>query len=91
MKKMLALALAASFALVGFAAEEKKAEAKKPACGMACCEKNKAASCKDCPDCGKKAGAKKAAKPACGMACCEKNKAASCKECPDCGGKKAAK
>ena len=47
MKKMLALALVSSFALAGFAAEEKKAEPKK-GCGMACCEKNKAASCKDC-------------------------------------------
>ncbi len=55
MKKFLALALVSSFALVAFAAEEKKAETtKKPACGMACCEKNKVASCKECPDCGKK-------------------------------------
>jgi hypothetical protein len=55
MKKFLALALASSFALVTFAAEEKKPEApKKPTCGMACCEKNKVASCKECPDCGKK-------------------------------------
>jgi hypothetical protein len=61
MKKFLALALVSSFALVAFAAEEKKAETKKPACGMACCEKNKAASCKECPDCGKKKDAKKEA------------------------------
>ena len=55
MKKFLALALVSSFAFVAFSAEEKKPEAKKkPACGMACCEKNKAASCKDCPDCGGK-------------------------------------
>lgn len=54
MKKFLALALVSSFALVAFAAEEKKAEPKKSSCGMACCEKNKAASCKECPDCGKK-------------------------------------
>ena len=54
MKKFLAIALVSSFAFVGFAAEEKKAEGKKPACGMACCEKNKAESCKDCPDCGGK-------------------------------------
>lgn len=54
MKKILALALVSSFALVSFASEEKKPEPKKPACGMACCEKNKAASCKECPDCGKK-------------------------------------
>ena len=53
MKKFLALALVSSFALVGFAADEKKAEPKK-GCGMACCEKNKSASCKDCKDCGKK-------------------------------------
>lgn len=61
MKKFLALALVSSFALVAFAAEEKKTETKKPACGMACCEKNKAASCKECPDCGKKKDAKKEA------------------------------
>ena len=54
MKKVLALVLVSSFALVGFAAEEKKAEPKKSSCGMACCEKNKAASCKECPDCGGK-------------------------------------
>jgi len=53
MKKFLALALVSSFALAGFAAEEKKAETKKVSCGMACCEKNKK-SCKDCPDCSKK-------------------------------------
>lgn len=57
---MLALALVSSFALVAFAAEEKKPEPKK-GCGMACCEKNKAASCKDCPDCGKKKEAPKKA------------------------------
>jgi hypothetical protein len=60
MKKFLALALVSSFAFVAFAAEEKKPEAKKKsACGMACCEKNKVASCKDCPDCGKKKEAPK--------------------------------
>ena len=60
MKKLLALALISSFALAAHAAEEKKADTKKkPACGMACCEKNKAASCKDCPDCGKKKEAPK--------------------------------
>jgi hypothetical protein len=48
-----------SFALVAFAAEEKKPEPKKAGCGMACCEKSKAASCKDCPDCGKKKDAPK--------------------------------
>ena len=53
MKKMLALALVSSFAFAGYAAEEKKAEPKK-GCGMACCEKSKAASCKDCSDCSKK-------------------------------------
>ncbi len=52
MKKMLALVLVSSFALAGFAAEEKKPEPKK-GCGMACCEKNKAASCKGCSDCAK--------------------------------------
>ncbi len=56
MKKLIALALVSSFALVAFAADEKKPEPKKSSCGMACCEKNKAASCKDCPDCGKKKG-----------------------------------
>ncbi len=60
MKKFLALALVSSFALVAFAAEEKKAEPKK-SCGMACCEKNKK-SCKDCPDCSKKKDAKEAPK-----------------------------
>jgi hypothetical protein len=60
MKKFLALALVSSFALAGFAAEEKKAEPKK-GCGMACCEKAKA-SCKDCPECGKKKDAHKDAK-----------------------------
>jgi hypothetical protein len=59
MKKFLALALVSSFALAGFAADEKKAEPKKPACGMACCAKSKAASCKDCPECGKKKDADK--------------------------------
>ena len=60
MKKFLARALVSSFAFVAFASEEKKPEAKKkPACGMACCEKNKVASCKDCPDCGKKKEAPK--------------------------------
>ena len=60
MKKFLALALVSSFALVAFATEEKKPETtKKPACGMACCEKNKVASCKECPDCGKKKDAPK--------------------------------
>ncbi|WP_243288234.1 hypothetical protein [Geothrix terrae] len=53
MKKMLALVLMSSFALAGYAAEEKKPEPKK-GCGMACCEKNKAASCKDCTECCKK-------------------------------------
>lgn len=53
MKKVLILALVSSFALAGFAAEEKKPAPKK-SCGMACCEKNKAASCKECPDCGAK-------------------------------------
>lgn len=61
MKKILALALVSSFALMGYAAEDKKAEPKKSACGMACCEKNKAASCKECPDCGKKKDAPKEA------------------------------
>lgn len=60
MKKFLVLALVSSFAFVAFASEEKKPEAKKKSpCGMACCEKNKAASCKDCPDCGKKKEAPK--------------------------------
>jgi hypothetical protein len=59
MKKFLALALVSSFALVAFAAEEKKPEPKKSDCGMACCEKNKAASCKECPDCKKKKEAPK--------------------------------
>jgi hypothetical protein len=55
MKKFIALALVSSFALVAFAAEDKKPEPKKEkACSMACCQKNKAASCKDCPDCSKK-------------------------------------
>ena len=60
MKKLIALALVASFSLVASAADEKKPEAKKPACGMACCEKAKAASCKDCPECGGKKAPKKA-------------------------------
>ncbi|WLT33186.1 hypothetical protein [Geothrix sp. PMB-07] len=59
MKKFLALALVSSFALVGYAADEKKPEPKKAGCGMACCEKNKK-SCKDCPDCSKKKVEKKA-------------------------------
>ena len=59
MKKFLALALVSSFALVAFAADEKKPEPKKSSCGMACCEKNKVASCKECPDCGKKKEAPK--------------------------------
>ncbi|GLH72554.1 hypothetical protein GETHLI_10560 [Geothrix limicola] len=63
MKKFLALALVSSFALVAFAAEEKKAEPKKAACGMACCEKNKK-SCKECPDCCKKKDEKKDEKKA---------------------------
>ena len=54
MKKLLALALVSSFALTAFAFEDKPSEPKKQGCGMACCEKSKAASCKDCPDCGKK-------------------------------------
>jgi hypothetical protein len=54
MKKLFALALVASFTLVAFAADEKKPEPKKSSCGMACCEKDKAASCKDCKECGKK-------------------------------------
>lgn len=55
MKKMLTLVLISSFALVAFAAEDKKPEPKKEkACAMACCQKNKAASCKDCADCCKK-------------------------------------
>jgi hypothetical protein len=57
MKKF--LALAGSIALVAFAAEEKKPEPKKASCGMACCEKSKAASCQDCPECGKKKAAPK--------------------------------
>lgn len=63
MKKIIALALMASFALVATAADEKKSDAKKPACGMACCEKAKADSCKDCPDCGGKKKAPKKAAP----------------------------
>jgi hypothetical protein len=59
MKKFLALVLASSFALVAFAADEKKPEPKKASCGMACCEKNKAESCKGCPDCCKKKAAPK--------------------------------
>ena len=59
MKKFLALALVSSFALVAFAADEKKPEPKKSACGMACCEKSKAASCKECPECSKKKEAPK--------------------------------
>lgn len=55
MKKFLMLALVSSIALVAFAAEDKKPEPKKEkCCAMACCQKNKAASCKDCADCGKK-------------------------------------
>ncbi len=52
MKKMLVLALVSSFTLAVHATEEKKPEAKK-GCGMACCEKNKAASGKGCSDCAK--------------------------------------
>ena len=63
MKKILALVLASSFALLSFAADEKKPEPKKASCGMACCEKSKAASCKDCPECGKKKAAPKAEAP----------------------------
>ena len=59
MKKFLVLALVSSFALVAFAADEKKPEPKKASCGMACCEKNKAASCKECPECSKKHTPKK--------------------------------
>ena len=62
MKKILALILVSSFAMTSFAADEKKADVKKPACGMACCEKNKA-SCKDCPECGKKKEAPKKEAP----------------------------
>lgn len=54
MKKLFALALVASSALTAFAADDKQPEPKKPSCGMAYCEKDKAASCKDCKDCGKK-------------------------------------
>jgi len=61
MKKFLALVLVGSFALAAHAADEKKPEPKKAACGMACCMKHKAASCKDCPDCSKKADAPKEA------------------------------
>jgi hypothetical protein len=63
MKKILALVLVSSFATMAFAADEKKVDVKKPACGMACCEKNKVASCKDCPDCGKKKDAPKKEAP----------------------------
>jgi hypothetical protein len=63
MKKFLALALVSSFALVAFAADEKKPEPEKVACGMACCAKNKAESCKGCPDCCKKKAAPKKAAP----------------------------
>jgi hypothetical protein len=63
MKKVLVLALVSSFALMAFAADGKKAETKKSSCGMACCEKNKVASCKECPDCGKKKEAPKKEAP----------------------------
>jgi hypothetical protein len=59
MKKLFALALVSSFAFVAFAADGKKAEPKKSTCGMACCEKNKTASCKECPECSKKHTPKK--------------------------------
>ena len=54
---------ACSFAMMAFAADEKKVDVKKPTCGMACCEKNKVALCKDCPDCGKKKAAPKKEAP----------------------------
>ena len=63
MKKFLALTLVSSFALMAFAAQEKKAEPKKSTCGMACCEKNKVASCKECSDCGKKKDSSKKEAP----------------------------
>jgi hypothetical protein len=53
MKKILALALAASFATIAFA-DEKKKPAAEPSCKMECCKKN-GKTCKDCPDCAKKA------------------------------------
>jgi hypothetical protein len=62
-KKLVALALVSAFALVAFAADEKKPEPKKSSCGMACCEKNKTASCKDCSDCGKKKDTPKKEEP----------------------------
>ena len=63
MKRFLALALASTFAFAAFAADEKKPEPKKAACGMACCEKGKAASCKECPVCSKKKAAPKKEAP----------------------------
>lgn len=54
MKKLLVLALAASFATIAFADDKKPAE---PSCKMECCKKN-GKSCKDCPDCAKKADKK---------------------------------
>jgi len=59
MKKFLVIALMSSFAFVAFAEDKKPEPRKAPECGMACCAKNKVASCKDCPDCGKKAAPKK--------------------------------
>lgn len=59
MKKLFALALAATFATVVFADDKKPAE---PSCKMECCKKS-GKSCKDCPDCGKHAE-KKAEKKA---------------------------
>ena len=59
MNRFLVVVLVSSFALAGSAAEEKQSEPKRASCGMACCDKNKSASCKDCPECGKKKAAPK--------------------------------
>lgn len=54
MRKLLAVALVSTFAFVAFAEDKKPEPKKEKGCAMACCQKNKAASCKDCADCGKK-------------------------------------
>lgn len=59
MKKFLAIALVSTFSFVAFAEDKKPEPKKESACGMACCKKNKSASCKECPDCTKKGDEKK--------------------------------
>jgi hypothetical protein len=60
MTKLMALALAATFATGVFADEKKPAE---PSCKMECCKKS-GKSCKDCPECAKHHDKKKDEKKA---------------------------